>query len=163
MCLSRVAHVTFHNMTSFVSVHMCTAKKTLVPWTVLSLSPSEIFEDLRTSVQAGRFSIVKMSNELSFDVCLRWQRQVVLRLLSVQKNLTAADVISVYGHFVKFVVEPAGRPTGATNTVHVKNAFEVMMQGRLTVSTPCLPNLMEEKRREKRCLMISYSLLRRKD
>ena len=64
-CLSRVAHVSFHNMASFVSVHVCTAKKTLVPWTVLSLSPSKTFEDLLTSVQAGHFSIVKMSNKLS--------------------------------------------------------------------------------------------------
>ena len=61
--VAHVAHVSFHNMASFVSVHVCTAKKTLVPWTVLSLSPSETFEDLLTSVQAGRFSIVKMSNE----------------------------------------------------------------------------------------------------
>ena len=67
-CLSRVAHVSFHNMASFVSVHVCTAKKTLVPWTVLSLSPSKTFEDLLTSVQAGRFSIVKMSSELSADL-----------------------------------------------------------------------------------------------
>ena len=71
-------------------------------------------------------------------------------LSSVKKNLTAADVISVFGHFVKFIVEPAGRPTGATNTVHVKNAFEVTMQCRLTVSTPCLPNLMEKKTKRDR-------------
>ena len=64
-CLSRVAHVSFHNMASLVSVHVCTAKKTLVPWTVLSLPPSKTFEDLLTSVQAGRFSIVKISSELS--------------------------------------------------------------------------------------------------
>ena len=53
-CLSRVVHVTFHNMASFVSVHVCTDKKTLVPWTVLSLSLSETFEYLLTLVQAGR-------------------------------------------------------------------------------------------------------------
>ena len=82
MYLSGVVHVSFQNMASLVRVHVCTAKKTLVHWTVLSLSPSETFEDLLTSVQAGRFSIVKMSNELSAalltSTCLRWQRQVVL-------------------------------------------------------------------------------------
>ena len=139
-CLSCVAHVSFHNMASFVSVHVCTAEKTLVSWIVLSLSPSETFEDLLTSVQAGRFSIVKMSTELSAALLTSvFVGSDKSSLSSVQKNLTAADVIGVFGLFVKFIVEPAGRPTGATNTVHVNNAFEVMMQSQLTVSTPCLP------------------------
>ena len=116
-CMSRVAHVSFHNMASFVSVHVYTAEKTLVPWTVLLLSPSETFEDLLTSVQAGCFSIVKMSNELSAALLTSvFVGSDKSSLSSVQKNLTAADVISVFGHFVKFIVEPAGRPTGATNT-----------------------------------------------
>ena len=100
-CLSRVAHVSFHNMASFISVNVCTAKKTLFPWTVLSLSPSETFEYLLTSVQAGRFSIVKISNELSAAlVSSVFVGSDKSSLSSVQKNQTAADVISVFGHFV---------------------------------------------------------------
>ena len=76
-------------------------QKYLVLWTVLSLSPSETFEDLLTSVQAGRFSIVKMCDELSAAFLTSvFVGSDKSSSSSVQKNVTAADVISVFGHFV---------------------------------------------------------------
>ena len=54
--ISRAAHVCLVlrtlaiSMASFVSVHVCSVAKTLVPWTVVTLFTSKSFEDLLKSV-----------------------------------------------------------------------------------------------------------------
>ena len=44
---------------------MSSANKTLVPWTIVTLDPVDRFVDLYQSIQAGKFSIVKTSSEIS--------------------------------------------------------------------------------------------------
>ena len=50
---------------SYVSEHVASANKTLVPWTIVTLDPVDRFVDLYQSIQAGKFSIVKTSFEIS--------------------------------------------------------------------------------------------------
>ena len=52
-------------MASYVSVYVASANKTLVPWTIVTLDPVDRFVDLYQSIQAGKFSIVKTSSEIS--------------------------------------------------------------------------------------------------
>ena len=42
-------------MASFASVHVSAANKTIVSWSVISLDPSQNFEELFLSVQAGKY------------------------------------------------------------------------------------------------------------
>ena len=56
------------NMASFVSIQVSSANATLVPWSVVSLDPSQRFLDLFSSIQAGKFSIIRTSSELSAAV-----------------------------------------------------------------------------------------------
>ena len=54
-----------------------------------------------------------------------------------------ADVVSAFGHFVKFLVsvdEPA-----PTATSMVKRAFQMMMVSQINICKPCLPKFVEEK------------------
>ena len=52
-------------MASYVSIHVASANKTLVPWIIVTLDPVDRFVDLYQSIQAGKFSIVKTSSEIS--------------------------------------------------------------------------------------------------
>ena len=56
------------NMASFVSIQLSSANATLVPWSVVSLDPSQRFLDLFSFIQAGKFSIFRTSSELSAAV-----------------------------------------------------------------------------------------------
>ena len=70
------------NMASFVSIQVSSANATLVLWSVVSLDPSQRFLDLFSSIQAGKFSIIRTSSELSAtvlkSVCIRRIGQVQL-------------------------------------------------------------------------------------
>ena len=55
-------------MASVSSVHVSTANKTIVPWSVVSLNPSQNFEEVFRSVQAGKYAIVKTSSDLAAAV-----------------------------------------------------------------------------------------------
>ena len=52
-------------MASFASVHVSTANKTLVLWSVVSLDPSQNFGEVFQSLQAGKYTIIKTSTELT--------------------------------------------------------------------------------------------------
>ena len=69
-------------MASFVSIQVSSANATLVPSSVVSLDPSQRFLDLFSSIQAGKFSIIRTSSELSAtvlkSVCIRRIGQVQL-------------------------------------------------------------------------------------
>ena len=55
-------------MASFSSVHVSAANMTIVPWSVVSLDPSQNFEEVFRSVQAGKYAIVKTSSDLAAAV-----------------------------------------------------------------------------------------------
>ena len=55
-------------MASFSSVHVSAANKTIVSWSVVSLDPSQNFEEVFRSVQAGKYAIVKTSSDLAAAV-----------------------------------------------------------------------------------------------
>ena len=55
-------------MASFASVHVSAANKTIVPWSVISLDPSQNFGELFRSVQAGKYAIIKTSTDLTAAV-----------------------------------------------------------------------------------------------
>ena len=55
-------------MASFASVHVSAANKTIVPWSVISLDPSQNFGELFWSVQAGKYAIIKTSTDLTAAV-----------------------------------------------------------------------------------------------
>ena len=69
-------------MASFVSIQVSSANATLVPWSVVSLDPSQRFLDLFSSIQAGKFSIIRTSSELSAavleSVCIRSDKSNLL-------------------------------------------------------------------------------------
>ena len=95
-------------MASFASLHVCSASKTIVPWSVISLDPSQNFEELFRSVQAGKYAIVKTSTELAAAVLEPSGVSVgkdKSSLSLVDKDLnTVHDVCTVFGHYVKFTV-----------------------------------------------------------
>jgi predicted dinucleotide-binding enzyme len=94
-------------------------EKAVVLWTILSLSPSGTFEDLLKAVQAGRYAIVKTPAELSScSLTSVYVGSEKSSLSLVQKDLVAADVVSAFGHFIKYIVsvdEPA--PTATRHMV----------------------------------------------
>ena len=55
-------------MASFASVHVSAANKTIVPWSVVSLDPSQNFEEVFRFVQAGKYAIFKTSSQLAAAV-----------------------------------------------------------------------------------------------
>ena len=55
-------------MASFSSVHVSAANKTIVRWSAVSLDPSQNFEEVFRSVQAGKYAIVKTSSDLAAAV-----------------------------------------------------------------------------------------------
>ncbi len=80
-------------MSAFASVHVGSANKTFVQWSVVALEQSQTFEDLFRSVQSGRFTIIKPSTELSATVLQSVSVEKDKASLSlVQKELSAVDV-----------------------------------------------------------------------
>ena len=75
-------------MASYVSIHVASANKTLVPWTIVTLDQVNRFVDLYQSIQAGKFSIVKTSFEIS-DASLElvWIGKDKAQLSQVDKSL----------------------------------------------------------------------------
>ena len=55
-------------MASFSCEHVSAANKTIVSWSVVSLNPSQNFEEVFRSVQAGNYVIVKTSSDLAAAV-----------------------------------------------------------------------------------------------
>ena len=56
------------DMTLFASVHVFVSNKTIVPWSAISLDPSQNFVELFQAVQAGKYEIVKTSTNLAAAV-----------------------------------------------------------------------------------------------
>ena len=54
-------------MASVASVHVSAANKTIVPWSVISLDPSQNYEEFfrYMYVQGGKYAIVKTSTNLA--------------------------------------------------------------------------------------------------
>ena len=50
------------------SVHVSATKKTIVPWSVVSLDLTQTFRELFRPVQAGKYAVVKTSTELAAAV-----------------------------------------------------------------------------------------------
>ena len=117
-------------MASFASVHVSAPNRTLVPWSVVSLDPSQNFGELFESVQAGKYAIVKTSTELSAAILESNGVRVgndKSCLSLVDKSLNTVEVCSVFGHYVKFTVSL--NELGVSSSMDVsKNAFEIMMQ-----------------------------------
>ena len=92
-------------MASYVSVYVASANKTLVPWTIVTLDPVDRFVDLYQSIQAGKFSIVKTSSEIS-DASLEsvWIGKDKTQLSQVDKSMNVSEVCLSFGQFIKFVV-----------------------------------------------------------
>ena len=67
-------------MASFASVNVSSANKTVVPWSVISLDPSQNFGELFRSVQAGKYAIIETSTDLSAAV-LEFNSGVSCRIL----------------------------------------------------------------------------------
>ena len=65
---ARGGDATSSGMASFASVNVSTPDKTLVPWSIISLDPTQNFVELFRSLQAGKYAIVKTSTELSTAV-----------------------------------------------------------------------------------------------
>ena len=105
-------------MASFASVLLSSANKTIVPWSVVSLDPSQNFGELFRSFQAGKYSIVKTSTELTAAVLESSGVSVESSLSLVEKELNTVDVCSTFGHFVKFTVSLDERP-GLSSTLDV--------------------------------------------
>ena len=62
-----VLHIvpTIHFMVvSFASMNVSSTNKTIVPWSVISLHPSQNFRELFRSVQAGKYTRIKTSTDL---------------------------------------------------------------------------------------------------
>ena len=113
---------------SFASVHVSAANKTIVPWSVISLDPSQNFGELFWSVQAGKYAIVKTSTDLTAAVLESSGVSVgkdKSSLSLIDKHLNTVDVCTAFGHFVKFTVI-LNKP-GISSSLDVsKNAFEIM-------------------------------------
>ena len=132
-------------MASFASLHVCSSNKTLVPWSVVSLDPSQTLEELFRSVQAGVFAIVKTSQELSSAVLESvYVGKEKSSLSLVQKELNAVDVCTAFGKFVKFIVS-LDEPIVSCSLDVSKNAFEVMMQSQRRICRPSLPDPVVER------------------
>ena len=137
-------------MALFAGEHVTAANKTLFPWSVVSLDPSQNLGELFWSVQAGKYTIVRTSTELAAAV-LESNGVGVGRdkfsLSLVQKELSAADVCTAFRHFIRFTVsldEP-----GVSFSLDVsKNAFEIMMQNQRRISKPTLPDVLVERRKK---------------
>ena len=99
-------------MASFASVHVSTANKTLVPWSVVLLDPSQNFGELFWSLQAGKYTIIKTSTELTAAILDSSGVSVgkdKSSLFLVENYLNTADICTAFGHFIKFTV-PRSRP-----------------------------------------------------
>ena len=100
----------------------------------MSLDPSQRFLDLFSSIQAGKFFIIRTSSELSAavleSVCIGLDKSNLSR---VEKDLNVAEVCASFGHFVKFIVsvEKPGESSGVTVS---RNAFAIMMRSQHSAS-----------------------------
>ena len=90
-------------MALFAGVHVTATNKTLVPWSVVSLDPSQNLGELFWSVQAGKYTILRTSTELAAAV-LEFNGVSVGRdkfsLSLVEKELNTVDVCTAFGHFI---------------------------------------------------------------
>ena len=143
------------DMASFASVRVSSISKTIVLWSVISLDPSQNFEELFRSVQAGKYTIVKTSTELAAAVLEPSGVSVgkdKSSLSLVDKDLNTVDVCTVFGHYVRFTVtlnEP-----GVSSSLDVsKNAFEIMMRNHRRLSKPTLPDVLLERTKRTNFLM----------
>ena len=132
-------------MASYVSIHVASANKTLVPWTIVTLDPVDRFVDLYQSIQVGKFSIVKTSSEISAaSLESVWIGKDKAQLSQVDKSLNVSEVCSSFGQFIKFVVlVDTGEGTSSLSVT--KNAFVMMMNAQRTACQPSLPRLNPEK------------------
>ena len=86
-------------MASFASVHVSVASKTIVPWKVISLDPSQNFEEPS--------SLFKQESTVRNDLAAAVQECVGTNMSSlslIDKDLNTVDVCTVFGHYVKFTV-----------------------------------------------------------
>ena len=129
-------------MATFSSVTIQSSNKTITPWSVVSLDPSENFEELFRSIKSGKYSIIKTSPELS-DAVLKsvGVGHDKMSLSLVQKELNTVEICSVFGSFVKFSVS-LNEPVQAHAVV--TNAFEIMMKSQSQLSAPTLPDPVTE-------------------
>ena len=132
-------------MASYVSVYVASANKTLVPWTIVTLDPVDRFVDLYQSIQAGKFSIVKTSSEIS-DASLEsvWIGKDKTQLSQVDKSMNVSEVCLSFGQFIKFVVL-VDTGEGTCSLSVTKNAFVMMMNSQRTTCQPSLPRLNPER------------------
>ena len=136
-------------MASFASIHVCSANSTVVTWSVVSLDPSQNFGELFSSVQAGKYAVVKASPELSAATLesVYVGKDIKSSMSIVQRELNAVDVCNNFGSYIKFIVS-IDQPgvTFTRNDIHVaKNAFEIMMQSQRRISAPSLPDPIVER------------------
>ena len=144
-------------MASFASVLLSSANKTIVPWSVVSLDPSQNFGELFRSFQAGKYSII--CQDLTAAVLESSGVSVEPSLSLVEKELNTVDVCSTFGHIVKFTVSLDERP-GLSSTLDVsKNAFEIMMQSQRRISKPTFPDALVECTKKDKLFSLSVSLL----
>ena len=131
---------------SFASANVSSPNKTIVPWSVISLDPSQNFGELLSQFQAGQFTIIITSNfgellsqfqagQFTIIITSGDLSAAILEsdsvsvgkdkssLSVVAKELNTVDVCSAFGLFVKFTVsldEP-----GVSSTLDVsKDAFK---------------------------------------
>ena len=90
-------------MASFVSIQVSSANATLGPWSVVSLDPYQRFLDLFSSIQAGKYSIIRTSSELPAavleSVCIGSDKSNLSR---VEKDLNVAEVCASFYFYFTF-------------------------------------------------------------
>ena len=129
-------------MASFASVHVSSANKTIVPWSVISLDTSQNFGELYRSIQAGKYEIVRTSTDLAAAVLESNGVSVgkdKSSLSLVAKDLNTVAVCTAFGHYVKFTVT-LNEPGVSSIMELMKNALEIMMQNQHRLSKPTLPS-----------------------
>ena len=110
--------------------------RSLVPWTIIEVNKqSYTFESLFTSMQAGRFDSVVVSEDLKRAELAR--SLVGSKLMVTSKGQSVLDVCREFCKFVRFSVELCDSPT----EVVVSNAFTMMTatQKRLQVGGSGVP------------------------
>ena len=151
-------------MASFASVHVSAANKTIIPWSVISLDPSQNSGELFRSVQTGKYTIIKTSTNLTAAVLESSGVSVgkdKSSLPLVNKELNTVDVCTAFGHFVKFPVT-LSQP-GVSSSLDVsKNAFEIMMCNQQRLSKPSLLDALVERTKKDKLSMTCCSWWSRK-
>ena len=123
-------------------MHVSAANKTIVPWSVILLDPSQKFGEILRLVQAGKYAIIKTSTDLTAAILKSSGVSVgkdksSLSLVDIELN--TVYVCTAFGHFVKFTVT-LSQPCVSSSLDVSKNVFEIMMCNQRRLSKPTLPD-----------------------